>query len=75
MTKKFIFVLTAILILLITPISAENVTIDNSTLIQDTVNIASDNDIIYLNPGTYHESAIKSAKTLHCKALGTLKTL
>ena len=39
--------------------SAENVTIDNTTSIQDAVDSVNDSDTIFLSPGTYHESGIK----------------
>ena len=74
MIKKFMVFLAVILILFIAPISAENnITIDNSTLIQDTIDVASDNDIIYLNPGTYHEASIKIDKNVTLQGLGDAK--
>ena len=45
-------------------VSAENVTIDNSMSIQDAVNTVSDNDTIFLSPGTYVESGIKIDKNI-----------
>ena len=76
MFKKFIIFLAVILILLIAPISAENnITIDNATLIQDTIDLANDSDIVYLNPGTYHESAITINKNITLQGLGEAKDI
>lgn len=61
--------------LLISPIAAQNYTIDNTTQIQDAINIASDNDIIYLNPGTYHESGIIINKDLTLHGLGNAEDI
>lgn len=63
--------LLALLFLLMIPFaSAENVTIDNTTSIQDTVDNANDSDIIYLSPGTYHEANIKIDKNITLHGLG-----
>ena len=52
-------------------VSAENVTIDNSMSIQDTVNNANDSDTIFLTPGTYVESGIKIDKNITLQGMGT----
>ncbi|WP_292799222.1 hypothetical protein [Methanobrevibacter sp.] len=51
-------------------VSAENVTIDNSMSIQDAVNTVSDNDTIFLSPGTYVESGIKIDKNITLQGMG-----
>ena len=75
MIKKFMILLAATLILFATPIYAENVTIDNATHIQDAINVVSDNDVIYLNPGTYHESGIKITKDITLQGLGNARDI
>ncbi|WP_407381099.1 hypothetical protein [Methanobrevibacter sp.] len=52
-------------------VSAENVTIDNSMSIQDAVNTVSDNDTIFLSPGTYVESGIKIDKNITLQGIGS----
>ena len=52
-------------------VSAENVTIDNTVSIQDTVNNVNDSDTIYLTPGTYIESGIKIDKNITLQGMGT----
>lgn len=76
MLKKYMIFLAVILILFIAPISAENnITIDNTTFIQDTIDVASDDDIVYLNPGTYHESSIRITKNITLQGLGETKDI
>lgn len=76
MNKKFLIFLAVIFVLLIAPISAENnITIDNSTLIQDTIDEADDGDVVYLNPGTYNESGIKIDKDITLQGLGDAKDI
>lgn len=76
MLEKYIIFLAVILFLLIAPISAENnVTIDNSTLIQDAINVANDSDIVYITPGTYHEAAINIDKSITLQGLGQAKDI
>ena len=50
--------------------SAEDVTIDNSTSIQSTVDLVNDSDTIYLSPGTYNESGIRIDKNITIRGLG-----
>ena len=52
-------------------VSAENVTIDNSMSIQDTVNSVNDDDTIFLSPGTYIESGIKIDKNITLQGMGS----
>ncbi|MDO5860591.1 hypothetical protein [Methanobrevibacter sp.] len=74
MIKRFMIIAAVILILFIAPISAQNnITIDNGTLIQDSIDIANDGDIVYLNPGSYHESSIKINKSITLQGLGEAK--
>ena len=76
MIKKLLIFIAVLLILFIAPISAENnVTIDNSTIIQDAIDVADDGDVVYLNPGTYHESGIKIDKNITLQGLGEAKNI
>ena len=51
--------------------SANNITIDNSTSIQDNVNAAFDDDIIYLDSGNYKESGIEIDKNITLEGKGS----
>ncbi|SDA49407.1 polymorphic outer membrane protein repeat-containing protein [Methanobrevibacter millerae] len=59
-----------LIFLMIPYVSAENVTIDNTMSIQDTVNNVNDNDVIFLMPGTYVESGIEIDKNITLQGLG-----
>ena len=58
-------------LLMIPCVNAENVTIDNTMSIQDTVNNANDMDTIYLTPGTYVESGIEINKNISLQGMGS----
>ena len=68
--KKIVMLSILLFFLMIPFVSAENVTIDNTISIQDTVDNVNDNDIIYLLPGTYNESGIQIDKNITLQGLG-----
>ena len=68
--KKILILSVLIILLSISFVSAEDVTIDNSTTIQDAVDNANTSDTIYLNPGIYKQSGIKIDKDLTLQGLG-----
>ena len=70
MKKRFIL-LIFLCLLMIPCVNAENVTIDNTMSIQDTVNNANDMDTIYLTPGTYVESGIEINKNISLQGMGS----
>lgn len=57
-------------ILLIPCVSAEEITIDNNTSIQDSINQIDNNSTVDLTPGTYKESGININKDLTLQGIG-----
>ena len=63
MKKYYLIGLLLILIIFTLPaVSADNITINSTNSIADTVNNANNNTVIYLNPGTYNQSGININK-------------
>ena len=62
--RKAILFSFVVIILLIPVVSAESITIDNSTDIQDSIDKIDDNQIINLEAGNYHKSGIEVKKNL-----------
>lgn len=59
------------LVLSLSCVSAENVTINNETSIQETINSVNDSSVITLNPGIYQENNINIAKNLTIQGNGS----
>ncbi len=68
--KIIIMIVLLFMVTAIPCVSAENVTIDNSMSIQDTVNSINDQDTIFLEPGTYNEYGIEIDKNITLQGLG-----
>lgn len=68
--KKILLLSIFVLLLSISAVAAEEVDIDNSTNIQNTINQVNSNDTINLNTGTYRESGIEINKSLTIQGKG-----
>jgi hypothetical protein len=76
MKKYYLIGLLLILILFTLPaVSADNVTINSTNSIADTINNANNNTVIYLNPGTYNQSGININKNISIQGNGNPKDI
>lgn len=73
--KKLLLLLILTVILLIPCVSAQNITIDNSENIQDTVDVINNTDTINFNPGHYKQSGIKIDKDITLQGIGDPKDI
>ena len=69
--KKPLIIILILIIFTIPAVSANNITIDPSSSIQDTINTLNTGDTLYLDEGTYKETGIEINKSINIEGLKT----